>query len=612
MANKKSFGWRFATVLASALALSLGTAGAQTLAPRASAAHAQATSRLAGDWHSTPYVALAASQPPASSAADLGEASPGLRLERMLLLLDSSPAQQNTLIAELASLQDQRSAQYHHWLTPSAFADAYANSASDVAAIAAWLSAQGFQVAALPAGRGWIEFSGTAAQVEQAFHTQVHQAASADGPRAMLAAGISVPGALAPLIHGLVSLDGALSAPALTAPQPVAITAAELARLTSPAGAAALTPGMEAGLLELNKLHATGVTGAGESIAIPARSNVLAADVAAFRAAFGLPANPLTVQPNGTDPGRTGDEAEAVLAASWTGAAAPGARIVLVPAATTGATDGLDLALAAIVDQSLAHTVAVGYSACEASLSQAHQAFYAAVYRQAAAQGIAVVAAAGDSGPAACHVAGSAAPVTSGYAVNALAATPWNTAVGVAAFGSAGSAGGLTALAGWSPANPADPAYAGGGGGSQFNAAPAWQPRPAASVLGSASGQQRLLPDLALPTALDAGLNPGLAFCLSGSQPAEGCRLVRGGGSSAAASLFAGIGALVAQKYGAQGNLAPRLYQLSRSGGVFTDIEQGSARLACVAGTSGLLLQIFDRFRTSIVNYNLVLIFQKP
>jgi hypothetical protein len=56
---------------------------------------------------------------------------------------------------------------------------------------------------------------------------------------------------------------------------------------------------------------------------------------------------------------------------------------VLVPAASTSATDGVDLSLAAIVDQALASTVAVGYSACEAGMSTAHQAFYSTLYQQA-------------------------------------------------------------------------------------------------------------------------------------------------------------------------------------------------------------------------------------
>lgn len=590
MGHKKSFGRRLAIVLGASLAFSLGAAIAQSPASRpADLSTGPQVSRLAGDWRSTAAVAVPFSQPPVASS-DLGLTPSSTRLERMLLLLSPSPDQQAALTAELANQQNSASSEYHHWLTPADFAAAYANSAADVAAVSAWLQAEGFQVSPLPASRGWIEFSGTAAQVEQAFHAQVHSVATPQGTRAVLASGISVPSALLPLIYGLVSLDGGFSTPALTTSLPIAAAAADLAAQTSPSLAEALTPQFVASLLHLDALHAAGILGAGETIAIPTRSNVRTTDIAAFRSTFSLPASSLTVLPNGSDPGRTSDEPEAVLAASWAGAAAPGAQIVLVPAATTGATDGLDLALAAIVDQALAHTVAVGYSACEASLGEPHQAFYSALYQQAAAEGIALVAAVGDSGPSACQAAGSDAPVTTGYAVNALASTPWNTATGVASFGSGGPAAGASTLSAWSPASPADPAYAGGGGKSSTYPAPAWQPVPAATAADTASASatnRRLLPDLALPTALDSGVNRGLAFCLSGSTVSSGCNLVRSGGSSASAAIFAGIAALVAEKYGMQGNLAPNLYTLSHRNGVFSDVALGSAQLSCQTGTPG-------------------------
>ena len=241
------------------------------------------------------------------------------------------------------------------------------------------------------------------------------------------------------------------------------------------------------------------------------------------------------------------------------------------------------------MDRQLAQTVAIGYSACEASLTPAHQAFYAALYRQAVAEGISIVAATGDNGPSACRVAGDAAPVSAGYGVNALASTPWNTAVGVAAFDQAELAQQPAALAGWSPLSPADPAHAGGGGSSALYASPAWQPIPAEAQqqIPSRTIHNRLLPDLALPTAADAGANPGLAFCFSSAQTFTGCTLVRSGGSSAATALFAGIAALVNQKYGPQGNLAPHLYALSRQPGIFSDIDHGGAQLACTHGTPG-------------------------
>ena len=521
----------------------------------------------------------------------VGAAPAAAHLERLLLLLEPSAAQHKALDAELKDQQDPSSPQYHHWLTASEFADAYANSASDTAAIVSWLKSEGMSIAPLPAGRGWIEFSGTVAQMEQAFHTQIQTVDSGGGVRFALSGPIAVPAALQTLIHGLVSLDAALAEPAVTTARPVAGSIAELRAATSPSRAEALTPQLAAELLHLDSLQSSRLTGAGESIAIAARSNVEPGDVAAFRAAFGLPANALQVQLDGVDPGRTGDEAAAVMMASWAGAAASGAHIVLVPAATTSATDGLDLALAAIVDQALARTVVVGYSSCEAALSEAHQAFYAALYRQASAEGMAMIAAAGDSGASACQASGGSSPVDSGFGVNALASTPWNTAVGAAALASGGTGSGAAALAGWSPNNPADPAYAGGGGASKLYSVPNWQPLPAHPAAGLPDMNGRLMPDIALPAAIDTGVNPGLVFCLGFSASAPGtameCKAMRAGGSAAAAAVFAGVAAVIAAKDGPQGNLAPRLYQLSRRTGIFADAEQGNARLSCLSGSPG-------------------------
>jgi hypothetical protein len=493
----------------------------------------------------------------------------------MLLLLQPSAAQSSALDAELQNQQTPGNCEYHHWLTAPQFAAAYANSAADANAVAAWLSSQGFQVAPLPASRGWIEFSGTAAQVEQAFHAPVHAYVTAGERRLALAGDLSVPAALVPVIHGLVSLDGALAAPAITATQSISASPAAMAAETSMSRAEALTPQLAAQALDLPSAQSSGARGDGESIAIAARSNIQPQDLAAFRSTFGLPANPVVITSAGADPGLTADQAAAELAASWAGAAAPGARIVVAPAASTAATDGIDLSMAAIVDRALAHTVVIGYSSCEAALSDAHQAWYAALYRQAAAEGISAIVAAGDSGAAACHAAGSSAAVTSGLAVNALASTPWNTAVGAAAFSPAGDA----TLAAWSPLDAAEPAYAGGGGFSSTYAIPAWQPAFSPTQTG------RALPDVALPAALDSAMSRGLAFCFSGSSSASGCNLVRSGGSGAAAAIFGGISALLAQQNGPQGNLAPRLYAVSSSSGVFDDVQQGSARLACAAGS---------------------------
>ena len=151
---------------------------------------------------------------------DLGAAPAGERLGRMLFLLAPPAAQQQALTTELANLQNPASPPITNGFLRQS-SPPLRKLRSDVSAVQAWLESESFTVAPLPAGRGWIEFSGTVAQVERAFHTQIHTVTTAGEARSVLAGGISVPSALSPLVQGLVSLDGALATPALTTPQPV-------------------------------------------------------------------------------------------------------------------------------------------------------------------------------------------------------------------------------------------------------------------------------------------------------------------------------------------------------------------------------------------------------
>jgi len=512
----------------------------------------------------------------------------------MLLLLAPSVEQEKALDTLLMAQITPGSGSYHQWLTPAQYAARYALSAEDAAQVVAWLEGQGFRVAVLPVSRGWIEFSGTAAQVEQAFGAGVRAFVTSNGEtRYELTRQAQIPSPIAGTVQGLVSLDGILSTAATTAPASLIGSADAVAAKTSLADTQSLTPALARKWLNLPASSSETETGAGESIAILARSNVRPEDFAFFRANFGLPEATLKVTPAGVDPGRTGDEPSAILAASWAGVAAPGAQILLIPSASTNATDGIDLALAAAVDGAPAHIVSMGYSACESALSKTHAEFYAALYRQAAAEGISVIAASGDSGAAACHIAGSAQPVSTGYAVNGLASTPWNTAVGAVAF--APDATSTKPPMAWQPSSIADLYYATGGGVSALYATPAWQ--SAAGVPGSdpqtESGHHRYLPDLSLPTAASQSGIRGLAFCFAGNTASDGCRLVSAGGSAGSAAIFSGIAAVLDQEYGAQGNLAPKLYALSRkfetesSISPFVDVTEGSAQLQCTIGSAG-------------------------
>lgn len=105
---------------------------------------------------------------------DQGPVPDTLQLENVTLVFKSTADQQASLAALLEQQQDPSSLLYRHWLTPEQFADRFGLSAKDIAAVVAWLQSQGFTVTHTARSRRWVSFSGTAAQVQSAFHTEIH------------------------------------------------------------------------------------------------------------------------------------------------------------------------------------------------------------------------------------------------------------------------------------------------------------------------------------------------------------------------------------------------------------------------------------------------------
>src|SRR5262249_21976404 len=106
---------------------------------------------------------------------DRGPAPSGLLMERMLLILKRSPAQESALRKLLDEQLDQTSPNFHEWLTPEAFGQKFGPSSEDIQSVTSWLESHGFQVAGASKGRTVIEFSGSVSQVQAAFHTSIHK-----------------------------------------------------------------------------------------------------------------------------------------------------------------------------------------------------------------------------------------------------------------------------------------------------------------------------------------------------------------------------------------------------------------------------------------------------
>ena len=423
--------------------------------------------------------------PVANADNDRGRVSPRLRMTDLILVLSRSPQQQAAFDKFVASQYDPASPNFHHWLSPNEVGQDFGPSQADIASISNWLGAHGFSIGRLPKDHMSIRFSGTAAEVESTFHTEIHNLEVKGVHHIGNMSDPEIPQALAPAVVGVKSLHNFFPRPmhrigsvvskdAATgkwkrparAPSTSASDhpAAELAAarpefgISVPAssgnGASQVedvTPYDFATIYDVLPMWnaSTPIDGTGQTIAIAATSSVLLSDVNTFRTSFGLPAytaanqptmisgntQPVTVCSSTTANCNTGDLVENSLDVEWSGAIAPGANIVLVssyPASSSD--DGLYDSENYIVDNQTASIMNVSYGLCELFNTTSGNVQYYNLWQTASTEGIAVFVSAGDGGSAECDDGGDSIgnPYSAqfGPTVNGLASTPFNTAVG--------------------------------------------------------------------------------------------------------------------------------------------------------------------------------------
>jgi len=541
--------------------------------------------------------------PLARAEFDRGAASPAQTMRRMILVLKRSAEQESALRKLLDDQQTKGSPGYHQWLTPEQFGRQFGPSDADLATVRAWLESHGFQVASISKGRTAIEFSGTAGQVEEAFHTAIHSFETNAERHWANIADPSIPSALAPVVSGVLSLHNfpRKAQSTLTAqPQGIPIGLPGQSPLftytQNKLTFYGLGPTDFATIYNVLPLWKAGIDGTGQTIAVVGETNIHLSDIGTFRSIFGLPAKAPNIILNGNDPGVVSDEPEAVLDVSWSGAVARNATIDLVVSASTEASLGVDLSALYIVDNNLAPVMSESYGECESALGNAGNAFYKALWQQAAAEGITVIVAAGDSGSAGCDNFNSASAALDGLAVSGFASTPYNVAVGGTDFDQTAAtapnywtatndpATGASAL-GYIPEVPwnqscsapgTGPCFstsnyldivAGSGGPSSCStqdssgkclsgyAKPSWQSGP-----GVPQDGVRDIPDVSLFAS--AGMNSSFYILCEADAGLFGttlpCNLADNsflgiGGTSASTPAFAGIMAMVNQKMAAQG-----------------------------------------------------------
>jgi len=374
-------------------------------------------------------VALPGNRHPLAVAEyDGGAVASDFPMQHMILTLLPDAAQQDALTQLVEAQHNPESSYYHQWLTPEQYAERFGVSEADVSQISGWLQGHGFEVEEVTAGRRSIIFSGTAAQVQSAFHTQIRTYKIGREIHHANAKDPEILAALLQVVGGVVSLHDFRS-------EPMHSVVHKASPEFTSGGSHYLAPADFATIYDLVPLYQQSITGSGESVAIVGRTNINIADVAQFRRLFGLPANNPQIIVNGTNPGiiSSGEETEADLDVEWSGAVAKGATIKFVLSKSTNSSDGVDLSAQYIVNQNVAPVMSTSFGLCEAALGSSGNSFLNSLWQQAAAQGISVLVSSGDNGAAGCDSA-SASTATHGRAVNGLCSTPYSVCVGGTEF----------------------------------------------------------------------------------------------------------------------------------------------------------------------------------
>jgi trimeric autotransporter adhesin len=589
---------------------------------------------------------------------DRGAAPLSQPMQHMQLVLRHSPAQEANLEGFLKSVQAKGSPNYHKWVTPEQFGALYGPADADIETLTDWLTNHGFTVNRVAKGRVAIDFSGSAAQVEDAFHTSIHSYQEGGTEFIANTSDPQIPSALWPVVAGITHLNTFPETPLYVEGrpgtfnqsshrfEPIASSGGLQPDFTGQNGEGATilyTVAADAATIydtpnkTLNANFSGGATydGTGVNIGIIGLSAIDTTIVGNYRGHF-LGDHKVPVVFNIDNVSDNGLDTESYIDNEISGALAPGASVYYYAATDLGT------AWQTAIEDNKIDILSLSYLSCEMALGSSGNTAVYKSWQQAAAQGITVFVAAGDTGPANCDYQRNsqgnlATSATQGFAVNGYASTPYDIAVGGTDFdvlkenfgqyvGTTTTQTNLfrTALGyipeatwndstmnnttlsenvPWSVSSGNQNIYAGAGGASNcatFTSTgactggygkPEWQ-----KGNGVPNDNARDLPDISLFSGREfysaawgvcdnrSGTINGATVTLDCAPDSSGSFYVDGlDGTSSSAPAFAGIMALVVQKAGErQGAAAGTLYSLFNTNpSIFHDITDGNNSVAC-------------------------------
>ena len=430
---------------------------------------------------------------------------------------------------------------------------AHGANAADMNRIDAFASEHELTVVHRSAAERRMVLSGTLAALTRAFGVQLKRVSSQGRQYRMRTGPIYVPKSLVDIVEDVKGFDNRRQARAHFRRLTPKVTASKRAKRAAKSKSATFTP------LEISNLYnfPTGTNGAGECIAlIELGGGYRTSDLKTYFRTLGIPIPSIvavSVDGGSNDPGGDAD-AEVMLDIEVAGAIAPGAKIVVYFAPNTDQ-GFLDAIKTAVHDTTHNPSViSISWGGPEGSYTPQALKNYSAVFEDAAALGVTILAASGDNGSA------DVDPPDKKKRVDFPAASPFVLACGGTSLKANKAKTAVVAEQVW---NDGAAGGASGGGVSTKFSLPTWQ--KTADVPTAKSKAGRGVPDV----AGNADPQTGYRVRVDGQTEIIG-------GTSAVAPLWAGFVARCNQQLGKSAGFVNALVYTDAAKQGFHDILVGN------------------------------------
>jgi pseudomonalisin len=477
---------------------------------------------------------------PAESAVQLAQGEP------VHVTLSLNLRNEAKLDQFLEDLHTPGSASYGKFLTPAQFAEKFAPTEKDVAAVVAHLSKSGFINITVSPNRQLVSADGTAATVQTGFRTSLKRFQQ-DGRNVFANTDAAqVPAALSNIVGSVLGLQNVALAQTHHRFVLDAAPGSALQAKVTPAATPVATPHSPAQFPAIYNAGST-PTASNTTVGIISEGDIspTITDLKAFTTAKGLATvNTAVVQtgPAGSDYSDTSGQVEWNLDSQTITGTSGGVKKLIFYASPDMQFSSITTSYNKAVTDNLAKVINVSLGGCEADThSTGTQAADDNVFKQAVAQGQTFSISTGDAGTYNCQTSSiSGAPGVptnkSTYDVSEPASSPYVIAVGgTTLYTNAGAYSsetvwneGLSAIGVYDAQGDSDPTkrlWATGGGFSKYEAIPSYQ-----KGVVTAGKTTRGLPDI----AFDAASASGATIYYNGQTGTVG-------GTSLAAPIFTGV-----------------------------------------------------------------------